>query len=726
MESWLNNSMGLWHPQMRAVVDTYFLLLLASLLFGQIASAETAAMRKLKIARSGENIKLEITLTSKITPRVTVARNPERIILDLPATVTNSSGVTVNRRGVLRVGWGLTTAAPPTTRVVVDLDQEHPYQLTTSGNSVVLVVQPVSATADHVTADQHQSGGPAPAARGSLWGKLWPQQVTKLPKSTTIPPNDAYLHASFKVKYVAEGAAYLIGGRSSGLAEGMTLLVHESEPGQPDSPNPEGRVVAELRIISIAETSSVTEIHNAVREVKPGEWAELSQADYARLGNVPAANSVVNNPKPRDVAAASSISPQVEQNPRDSRMMARIALDYSGISSSGSTVGSSSSMGLSFQTDMKQIGGTHWDLQGYWRGRFTTNSQPDEGTIDDYLDRSYIIQLSYDNPESPWVAGIGRLYLPWAISLDTIDGGYFGHKFAGYGTAGAFFGSTPNPATWNYRPDQQIAGSFVNFEGGSYDNLHYTGTAGVALSFLKWQLDRPYLFLENALSYAKYFAIYHSLIVDSPQGVSTDGITPGAGISRSYLTVDIQPKKWISFEFFHNYFRDVPTAATALVGTGTVDKLLYQGVNGTVRIEPIRNLCFYTTLGRSDKTGDVKRSLNQMYGFTLKDIYHTGIRADLHYSKFDSPFARGIYRILSLSRPVGNRMMWNLQGGSQSLDSSFTVNQHSFFVDSSLDTNLGTHTFLQGGYTVERGAQLNYNQWRLSLGYRFDSKGVLR
>lgn len=726
MQSWLNNSIVLWHPQMKAVVDNYLVLLLAFLLVGQIASAQSATLRKLKIIRSGDGIKLEITVTSAITPQVTVAKNPQRIVLDLPGTVTNlRRRVAVNRDGILRVVWGLNSANPPVTRVVVDLDHEHPYLLTTSGNSIVLMVHPTTVT-DHVTANQHQSAGPAPAARGSLWGKFRPQQGAKLPNSTAMPADDSNLHVSFKVKYVAEGAAYLIGGRSSGLAEGMTLLVHESDPAQADNPNPDGRVVAELQVVSVADTSSVTEIHNPTRDVKPGDWAELAPDDYARLGNDPTAIPVVNNSPHRDIAAASLVSPQAEQVPRDSRMMARVNLDYSGISSSGSTPGRSSSTGLGFQTDMQQIAGTHWNLQGAWRGRFTANSQPDEGTIDDYLDRSYIIQLFYDNPNSPWVAGIGRLYLPWAVSLDTIDGGYVGHKFAGNGTAGVFFGSTPNPATWNYRPDQQIAGSFVNFQGGSYDDLHYTSTTGIALSFLNWQLDRPYLFLENALSYAKYLAIYHSLIVDSPQGVSTDGITPGAGISRSYLTVDIQPKKWISFGFFHNYFRDVPTAATALVGTGTVDKLLYQGLNGTLRIEPIKNLVLYTTLGRSDKTGDSKHSMNQMFGFTLKDIYHTGIRADLHYSKFDSPFASGIYRILTLSRAMGNRMMWNIQGGSQSLISSFTVNQRSFFVDSSLDSNLTAHTFLQGGYTVERGSQLNYAQWRLSLGYRFDSKGVLR
>jgi hypothetical protein len=116
--------------------------------------------------------------------------------------------------------------------------------------------------------------------------------------------------------------------------------------------------------------------------------------------------------------------------------------------------------------------------------------------------------LFYDNPDSNWVAGIGRLYLPWAISLDTIDGGYIGRKLGRGITAGMFAGSTPNPTSWHYSPDQRIAGSFVNAEGGTYDRFHYSTTAGLALSTLQWRLDRPYLFFENSVSYNRSVSVY--------------------------------------------------------------------------------------------------------------------------------------------------------------------------------------------------------------------------
>jgi hypothetical protein len=715
----------------RGIAELCLLLLLASVCAVQAAGAGTAEIRRVKVARTGDKIQLEVILTSRVNPQVTLATNPDRLVLDLPDTTASARQrrIVVNRNGVKRVRVGLTSTNPLVTRAVIDLDTAHPYQLTAAGNTIILIVLPVSGVASGLQGD-----GAVPTANSSLWGKLWTRQgspqerdgraKTKAPIPDENLRSDAKPHIGFKVKYVAEGAAYLSGGRSSGLVVGMKLLVRDSRSGSADSATPQGAVVAELQIVSVAQTSAVTEIHNPKRDLKPGDWAELSKEDYARLGEKPAGDAAFKNPQPPIIAAKLWKPEQREEaSPEESRIRARIGFDYSGVSSTGSTPGRSSTLGLALRTDASRIAGSHWNLQGYWRGRLTTNSQPDEDTLQDYLDRTYTIQLFYDNPNSKWVAGVGRLYLPWAVSLDTIDGGYVGRKVASGVTAGIFLGSTPDPTSWHYRPDQQIGGSFVNFEGGSYHDLHYTSTAGVALSTVKWRLDRPYLFLENGLSYRKYISVYHSFIVDSPQGISTDGIKPGTGISRSYLTLRIQPKDWVSLDVSHNYFRDVPTAATALVGTGLVDKLLYQGVNVGVRIEPVRPFAVYTTLGQSDKTGDTKRSLNQMYGVTWSEIWRTGIRADLHYSKFDSSFARGDYRVLSLSRHLGNRMIWDAQVGSETLNSAFTLNQHSLFADTSFDTNLGSHTFLQSGYTIERGAQLNYTQWHLSLGYRLDVKG---
>jgi AMIN domain len=728
----------------RVIAQLNLVLLFASIAAAQIAGGSVAKIQNVSVTCAGDEIRIEVGLNALVKPNIIRAAHPDRLVLELPHTIARAKQrrIAVNQNGVKTVRIGLNRTNPLVTRMVVDLTRPRAYELTAAENKIILTVLGAAAGASI----GRNNDGALPAASAPGLGKLWPWQrhENRRPAATSATsivrgrtktvsaaaqPAQAGPRTTFKVKYVAEGAAYLDGGRSSGLAEGMKLLVRNASPASAGSTTASAPAVAELQVVSVAETSAVTEIHASKRDVKPGDWAYLSAEDSERLSEERTLSSTTRN-----LQTSSFLSNQTStQSPgrsgpqplsaEESRLRARIGFDYSGIRSGGSTLGSSGEIGVSFQADMTRIAGTHWNLQGYWRDRITTNSQPAEQTIQDYLDRTYIIQLFYDNPDSKWVAGVGRLYLPWAASLDTIDGGYVGRRIAHGVTAGVFGGSTPDPASWHYRPNQQTAGSFINFESGSYDSFHYTSTSGVAFDMLKWQLDRPYLFFENGVSYGTYLSVYHSLIVDSPQGVSTDGIKPGTGISRSYLTFHLQPERWIGFDVYHNYFRDTPTAAAALIGTGLVDKLLYQGVNVGVRIEPVRRFAVYTTIGQSDKTGDARRSLNQMYGVTWSDIGHTGIRADLHYSKFDSSFARGDYRVLSLTRHLGDRMLWDTQVGSQTLLSTFTANNKSIFVDTSLATNLGKHSFVQSGIALERGAQLNYEQWYLSLGYRFDVKG---
>src|SRR6266404_4476782 len=717
---------------MKTLISLHLFLALVTVLSAQNADGQTAEIRQVSVGLNGDNVTIDVNLTGSVIPGVMIASNPDRLVLQLPHTTApaKQQTVTVNQNGVKSVRVGLNQASPPIARVVVDLNTVHPYQLAMNGTIITLTVLPMS-----LTPQPSQLG--KPSSGGGRMARLWRRPSNTSPSASGVGMDGApvvltaqqqatkNLRTKFMVKYVAEGAAYLNGGRSAGLLPGMKLAVRDPNLST-RAANSQVSAVAELQVISTAQNSAVTEIHGAKRAIKAGDWAYLSAPDIDRIvadralaaaGKRPPVNAFTqSSSQENDSHETRSRSP----SPEESRIRARIGLDYSGIRSSGSTPGSSRQQGLSVQADMVRIAGTHWNFQGYWRGRLTTHSQPFENSLQDYLDKTYTLQLFFDNPASNWVAGVGRLYLPWAISLDTIDGGYMGRKLGRGMTAGVFAGSTPDPTSWHYSPDQRIAGSFVNFAGGSYDSLHYSSTTGLALSTLKWRLDRPFVFFENELSYTRYISVYQSLIVDSPQGVTTGGVTHVAAVSRSYLTVHIQPTPRVSFDLYHNFFPDVPTAPTQLIETGLVDKLLYRGLSLGVRVEPLKHISLYTTIGQSDKSGDSRRTLNQMYGITWSEIGHTGLRADFHYSRFASPYAQGDYRILTLSRHIGERMMWDTQIGQQNLISSWTANGRSLFFDTSFDTSLTSHTYFQTGYTISHGAQLNYDQWYLSLGYRFD------
>ena len=154
--------------------------------------------------------------------------------------------------------------------------------------------------------------------------------------------------------------------------------------------------------------------------------------------------------------------------PEINRARGRIGFEYGGLQFAGPGGGNTTQLGLVLRADVTRIGGTYWNLDGYWRGRLDSrNNSSAPQTVNDLINRTYHLGVTYSNPNSHWVAGVGRLYLPWASSLDTIDGGYVGRRLSPSVTAGIFAGSTPDPSSWDYNPNRRIAGSFINFEGGT-------------------------------------------------------------------------------------------------------------------------------------------------------------------------------------------------------------------------------------------------------------------
>ncbi len=541
--------------------------------------------------------------------------------------------------------------------------------------------------------------------------------------------DDPNLKTVFKVKYVAEGAVYLEGGRAQGLAEGMKLEILETDTParQGESANAaDPHVVAELDVIGVAETSAVTDIHSAKRPVKVGDLAYLSNADADALVQQRTLSATRQYPAVVSFTQDDTLDEEARQEvprpplPSVNRARGEIGMDYMDTIGHGSSVVSSSETGVVFRGDITRIGGTYWNLSGYWRGRLTSSSAQSQPTLQDLINRTYHINMTYDNPNSDIVAGFGRLYLPWAPSLDTLDGGYLGDRVAKGTIIGMFAGSTPDPSSWDYSPSNRMGGLFVNFEGGAYDTLHYTFTTGAGVNMSNWAITRPFLFIEDSVSYRRTIALYESAQFDNPVG---NGVarTPGMGLGRNFSTIRINPVPRLELDANYNYFRDIPTFDPTLVGTGLLDKYLFQGFSAGGRLELLKGIFVSSTLGKSSGTGDSKSSWNEMYGVTFGRLPVMRLRADVHYARFNSSFGTGFYESISLSRQMSDTFRLEVLGGKQNFNSPLTVNNSAVFVTGTVETTIGPHYYLQGNFTNNRGP-FSYNQFMISMGYRFDSR----
>lgn len=548
------------------------------------------------------------------------------------------------------------------------------------------------------------------------------------------PDSSAAPRTEFHIRYVNGNNVYVDGGRNAGLSEGMVLVLRQSTAAPDGAKGNEAvasGIVAQLRVVAVASSSAVCEVTSTSRALAPGDVVSLREAEARQLAEKHALGNTRPYPMIVSFTEGDPLDEEVRQElprpplPEVNEARGRIGFDVSTIRSLGQYSTASTVYGAVARADISRIWGTHWNVNGYWRGQFQSAHTPTQPSIQDLINRTYQMSMTYVNPESNWTAGIGRLYLPWASSLEVIDGGYLARYFSKQTLVGAFAGSTPDPTAWNYNPDRRIGGVFFNAHGGSYESFRYSSTTGGGVALIKWNVDRPFVFTENDFSWKHFLSVYHSMQIDKPTANPTMPTVP-TGLGQSFLSVQLHIMERATLELNDTYFRDIPTYDPTLVGTGLLDQYLFQGLTAGARIELPLHVTGYFTGGQSSTSTDNGKSWNLQGGATVSHIARTGLQIDARYAQFNSAFATGSYRTLTLSRTLADRFQLNAQGGTQLFTSALTTNTSGWFVNAYCDTDLGSRFFVESGFTTQRGGTDDYNQFTATLGLRFDNRAALR
>ncbi|MEP7367039.1 MAG: hypothetical protein ABI972_27585 [Acidobacteriota bacterium] len=527
----------------------------------------------------------------------------------------------------------------------------------------------------------------------------------------------------FEVRYVAADAVYISGGRGAGLAEGFRFMVKRVPPGEPELGAP---VIGEVVVVSIAANSAVCEIKSKRMEFQVGDMAILDPQDAELLKMLQSSRTARKYAQVVSFTEGDPIEEELrEYVPKPplaeiNRISGRIGFEYSAITDRVTHNAGSAQTGVILRADMTRIGGSYWNFTGYWRGRKNTrhpSSSPQ--TISDLINRTYHIGLYYNNPQSRYTMGFGRLLVPWANSLSTLDGGYLGYRLTRILTTGAFGGTTPDPTAWNYAPDRQMVGSFLNAEAGNFESVKYTGTAGLAITRRSWKAEREFAFFEQSLLLKRLLSVYHNMEADKLTQGRFDLDQGGTAVTRSFFTARLQPHRIISFDLNHNYFRTIPTFDTRLLGTGLLDRFLFQGLSGGFQLNLPKGISLMTNLGRSKRATDERPSWNQMYGLTFANFFESNVRLDLRASQFVSSFGKGQYYSGSVSREFSNRLRLEFQFGKQNFQTQFSDQNRSLYFSGNLDWFLGNHYWIGIGESIYQGSLQNYDQLFINAGYRF-------
>jgi len=122
-----------------------------------VSASEASQNNRLEavhVLRSADDVQIKINSRESVTPKVSKLSSPARIVVELPATVmaTSQNKIPVGSAGVKGVRIGMDGKTPPTTSVVVDLEQAIGYELMPGpGNEFVLTLHTSAVVAKDAT-----------------------------------------------------------------------------------------------------------------------------------------------------------------------------------------------------------------------------------------------------------------------------------------------------------------------------------------------------------------------------------------------------------------------------------------------------------------------------------------------------------------------------------------------------------------------------------------------
>jgi Tfp pilus assembly protein PilP len=169
------------------------------------ASSQNNKLESVNVVRNSDSVQIEIASREAVTPRVSKMSSPARVLVELPATVmaTSHNKISVDSGAVKGVRIGMNGKTPPTTSVVVDLEQAVAYELTPGpGNKYVLTLHTQGVAKNSAPAPVKAS----PAAATSAPSTKTSAAVPTVAKNTPTAAKPAPAPAANSVSTATESA----------------------------------------------------------------------------------------------------------------------------------------------------------------------------------------------------------------------------------------------------------------------------------------------------------------------------------------------------------------------------------------------------------------------------------------------------------------------------------------------------------------------------------------
>jgi Tfp pilus assembly protein PilP len=247
------------------------------------ASSQNNSLQRVNVVRKADDVQIEISPREAVTPKVSKLSSPARVVVELPATVmaTAQSKIPVGSAGVKGVRIGMDGKTPPTTSVVVDLDQAYGYEMTPGpGNTLILTLHTQTVAKSAPAPVPAKAAAPAPKVQtATAKPVVILPAVVPVAKSAPAPVPVKAAASTPKLQTVAAKPVVAIPAAVPVAAAPKPVAVSAAKPGVPVTAK--AVVPATTKIAADEKPASGSKSVEAPKAPKPEEkkWAMSGKRD---------------------------------------------------------------------------------------------------------------------------------------------------------------------------------------------------------------------------------------------------------------------------------------------------------------------------------------------------------------------------------------------------------------------------------------------------------------
>ncbi len=513
-----------------------------------------------------------------------------------------------------------------------------------------------------------------------------------------------------KVKYVSKSAIYIDVGRLNGVEIGDSGSVFRVS-----------NRIAHLEVIFVADNSSSCKTIDQQAEISVGDSVAMTvstpivKQEITKLTEPD--RKIESDPQIKTDSELVDRTRKEEPN----RFSGRFGAQYFAQDNLDDLDYDFSQPSFLVRAEVENIMGSHHNLSVRMRGRKNIRSRElSDVTTTRWNSRVYELSLVYDNPQTNYTYGAGRIIPSGAGGLGYMDGLTFSYRFNEMNTVGLFGGTEPDGETSRMSNDELKLGTYISYEKGSYRTQRIQSLLSLSGIYYKGQIDREFLYTRNSYSIGSTWSFYQSGELNLNRGWRKDSSATTFQISSFQFSARWKPIRSTSITFGYNNRRSVRTYDNKSIADSLFDDATRQGFRVRSSIRLPLNIRFSLSGNIRTRASDNSSTYSGSTGLNFYDKWITHIKLTTRCSYFSNLYNRGSQCNISLSRSIVSDLDLRIEGGFSEYKLEQAGNQvKNNWVKLDLDYRITKNTYSAISYELNRGGSLKANRLFVDMGVRF-------